>query len=212
MTDRKRDVFWWICFIAIATSTIFWDRNNFFWGAVALIATVLIFVVLKPWKARVEMDNHECDCNGRRRIYDEIDGERYTQDKKWGHEFDDKKSPYDWMGYIIKYATGENKLPKTTRQFRKQMIQTAALAIAAIEAIDRGACKMHPDNEAIDGYSLVALLGYEAGQGIQWPFDRHRFMSAVGGCSYVCKHILDLYHKAHDFTPKHLDVPPAKGD
>jgi hypothetical protein len=77
-------------------------------------------------------------------VYDEIKKEREYQDGKWGHETDDTlNTPWMWASYIGQYATkwmrGEF-LPvsvDTTNTFRTCMIKVAAIAVAAIESIDR---------------------------------------------------------------------------
>ena len=77
-------------------------------------------------------------------IYDEIKAERDYQDERWGHDIDDAfNTPWMWCAYIVQYATkwmvgtfaplGQ----KTVDDFRTKMVKTAALAIAAIESIDR---------------------------------------------------------------------------
>jgi len=76
------------------------------------------------------------------RIFDEVDAERDEQDTKWGADFDDRNTPYNWAAYIGQYST--RHLIGDPRQvseatFRADMVKVAALAIAAIESIDRRA-------------------------------------------------------------------------
>jgi hypothetical protein len=77
-------------------------------------------------------------------VYDEIKQERDYQDNRWGHEIDDTlNTPWMWAAYINAYSTkwmsgtftplGESVVDK----FRAAMIKTAALAVAAVESIDR---------------------------------------------------------------------------
>jgi len=77
-------------------------------------------------------------------ILGEVKSERVYQDKKWGHKVDDSlNSPNDWVTYICNYASkwfpggfppyNEN----VVEDFRAKMIKTAALAVAAVESIDR---------------------------------------------------------------------------
>lgn len=80
----------------------------------------------------------------RQAILKEIDAERDYQDKKWGHNADDTKNePNDWASYIAHHSTrwfngGFAPYDATTvAAFRKQMVKTAALAVAAIESLDR---------------------------------------------------------------------------
>jgi hypothetical protein len=77
-------------------------------------------------------------------IYDEIRSEREYQEKRWGNSADDTlNTPNDFVSYIGSYSTkwfpggftpyGHD----TVDAFRKSMVKTAALAVAAIESIDR---------------------------------------------------------------------------
>lgn len=77
-------------------------------------------------------------------IFGEIFAEREKQDQKWGHELDDtKNTPWMWAAYLARYATkwmtgtfaplGKD----TVDDFRTQMIKTAAIAVAAVESLDR---------------------------------------------------------------------------
>lgn len=77
-------------------------------------------------------------------IYDEIKAEREYQDKRWGHELDDKyNTPWMWVAYITLYATKWMTGTFTPLEgavvdkFRRVMIQVAALAVAAVESLDR---------------------------------------------------------------------------
>ncbi len=69
-------------------------------------------------------------------IYDEIRDERDRQDKKWGGpSHDDNHSINDFIAFIAKHAGMASDSFAVTR--RKQMIRVAALAVAAIQKIDR---------------------------------------------------------------------------
>lgn len=78
-------------------------------------------------------------------IFDEVRAEREYQDKRWGHNADDTvNSPNDFVAYIAHYATRwlAGSLPpkystSVLNTYRKQMIKVAALAVAAIESLDR---------------------------------------------------------------------------
>lgn len=73
-------------------------------------------------------------------IYTEIKAERAYQDNRWGKNFDDNNSIYNWAAFITNYATNGltgNPLHATRVAFRKNMVKVAALAVAAIESIDR---------------------------------------------------------------------------
>lgn len=69
--------------------------------------------------------------------------ERDYQIMKWGNESDDTlNDPYSWLTWInmtgTKFACGKHKFdPRMTDVFRHSMIQVAAIAVAAIESIDR---------------------------------------------------------------------------
>lgn len=77
-------------------------------------------------------------------IYTEIDDERVYQIDKWGSESDDTRNePNDWLAYINKYSTNwlDGQFvpyhPDVTDDFRKCMVKVAAIAVAAIESVDR---------------------------------------------------------------------------
>lgn len=77
-------------------------------------------------------------------ILDEIKTEREYQVTRWGNAADDtKNTPNDFVTYISHHATrwfngGFAPYGKTAMDiYRKQMIKTATLAIAAIESLDR---------------------------------------------------------------------------
>lgn len=76
--------------------------------------------------------------------YDEIKEEREYQDKRWGHHADDTHNkPTDYVAYIAHYSTRwfpggwAPYSAKTVEEFRTSMVKTAAIAVAAIESIDR---------------------------------------------------------------------------
>jgi hypothetical protein len=77
-------------------------------------------------------------------IYDEIRQEREYQKKRWGDDADIKvNTPNDFVSYISHHSTRwfnggfQPYSNKVVDDFRTQMIKTAALAIAAIEALDK---------------------------------------------------------------------------
>ena len=80
----------------------------------------------------------------RQAIYAEIEKERGYQQKRWGNTADDTlNTPWMWASYIANYATkwmvgtyAPLKRP-VTDDFRVKMVKTAAIAVAAIESIDR---------------------------------------------------------------------------
>lgn len=73
-------------------------------------------------------------------IYEEIKQRRQYQDAKWGGPaHDDAHTPSDWWSLITAYnrmafGRGINGLPSAARD---KLLDVAALAVAAIEAIDR---------------------------------------------------------------------------
>lgn len=77
------------------------------------------------------------------KILDEIAAERTYQDNKWGPSVDDTlNTPWMWTTYIANYSTkwmrGAFKLGKSdVDDFRAKMVKTAAIAVAAVESIDR---------------------------------------------------------------------------
>lgn len=66
----------------------------------------------------------------------EVLNERKLQDKKWGEQ---NHHPYKWLS-ILGEEVGESckaVLEDSPLQYREEMIQVAAVAIAAIESLDR---------------------------------------------------------------------------
>lgn len=71
-------------------------------------------------------------------VYDHVLAERNRQDRKWGGpEHDDKHSDRDWITFITKHLGMAVTWPFDEDQFRTQMVRVAALAVAAVEAVDR---------------------------------------------------------------------------
>lgn len=74
-------------------------------------------------------------------LFEEIMDERRRQDRKWSVLHDDKHTLGEWVALVHDYAArathptdpGKPLLP----HFRHKMIQVAALAVAAIETVDR---------------------------------------------------------------------------
>lgn len=73
-------------------------------------------------------------------IFDDIREERQKQDAEWGGaQHDDHHDGYDWAAFIVVHlgraiAAGQ-KLDMATA--RRQFVRVAALAVAAIEWLDR---------------------------------------------------------------------------
>ncbi len=76
-------------------------------------------------------------------VYDEIREERAAQDAKWGGpEHDDRHTIWGWAHFLRRHvvrATDAVDLRGSAKRivFRRQMIRAAALAVAAVEALDR---------------------------------------------------------------------------
>ncbi len=72
----------------------------------------------------------------------EIQAERDSQLARWGHVDDDKRLLAEWAALISHYATrasvGDLRSIDASR-FRADMVKVGALALAAIEAVDRKA-------------------------------------------------------------------------
>jgi len=74
-------------------------------------------------------------------VLNEIKSERIRQDNKWGEQ---NHSPADWLmilgeevGEVNKAALEAKFGNKTLREYRKELIQVAAVAVAMIECFDR---------------------------------------------------------------------------
>lgn len=62
--------------------------------------------------------------------------ERTYQKGLWTVDFDANNTEANWLSYINHYANGVGKALKYKDDFRVRMIKTAALAIAAVRALD----------------------------------------------------------------------------
>ncbi len=71
-------------------------------------------------------------------VIDDILAERALQDKEWGgNEHDDKHDFYDWRTYLYKQITAASMESGQHDRQRKRLVKIAALAVAAIESMDR---------------------------------------------------------------------------
>lgn len=84
-------------------------------------------------------------------IFDEIDVARKKDIEEWGHEFDDKNTPNDWVTFITRYLSvaADNSLSKCLqnhngkppldpdKRYRINMLKAASIVMSAIEAFDR---------------------------------------------------------------------------
>ena len=73
----------------------------------------------------------------RNEIFTAISAERNYQDSLWGTTFDDQNSPNDWASYILRYTSRGCDFNLTSQDFKSAMIKVAALAVAAIESVER---------------------------------------------------------------------------
>lgn len=77
-------------------------------------------------------------------VYELIKSERAYQQQRWGNKADDTiNEPNDFVAYIVHHSTrwfNGGFAPYdsvTVENFRKQMIKVAAIAVAAVESLDR---------------------------------------------------------------------------
>lgn len=74
-------------------------------------------------------------------IFAEVVAERVAQDGKWGGpEHDDQHNEYDWLDFIserIGKIQPFDTSPAGLAQYRRRLVQTAALAVAGIQSLDR---------------------------------------------------------------------------
>lgn len=66
-------------------------------------------------------------------VFEAIDQERDYQEQRWGTEFDNKNTPNDWVAYITARLGTAVTMPWDGAQFRKAMLEVAALATAVLE-------------------------------------------------------------------------------
>lgn len=72
-------------------------------------------------------------------VYDDIQTERFAQRRVYGIVHDDELSPVQWVFLICRHATQaiQEHPFDLVSIFRRQMVRVAALAVAAVEAVDR---------------------------------------------------------------------------
>lgn len=77
----------------------------------------------------------------KKRVWDDILHERYWQDAKWGgSKHDDNHTSYEFINFIVEYNEKARQCYSNSpdiRFTRKRLVQVAALAVAAVESIDR---------------------------------------------------------------------------
>jgi hypothetical protein len=78
-------------------------------------------------------------------VIGEVVTERQRQDARWGGAYwDDSHSTNDWLAIMVRHLglagnDGDTMIPSGADmvRYRRQMIRVAALAVAAVESIDR---------------------------------------------------------------------------
>jgi hypothetical protein len=76
-----------------------------------------------------------------RRALSDVLAERERQDAKWGgHEHDDAHNWHEWIDWIVEHAGkawSPNDDAEAYENGRRRYVEVAALALAAIESMDR---------------------------------------------------------------------------
>lgn len=73
-------------------------------------------------------------------IFTQIEEERRRQDGEWGQQHDDKHTTHDWIAILSKHIGRAVVYPwdrAAAAAYRQQMVRVAAVAVAAIEWVDR---------------------------------------------------------------------------
>lgn len=71
------------------------------------------------------------------KIFADIETEREYQDAKWGQDFDGKNTINDWGTFIGIYTANACGMNLTPAAQRAQLVKVAAIAVAAIEQVDK---------------------------------------------------------------------------
>lgn len=75
------------------------------------------------------------------KVLQDIVAERSAQDVQWGGPtHDDRHAPEEWLEYIEKqldYANALIGMSEGDPEYRERLVKIAALAVAAIQALDR---------------------------------------------------------------------------
>jgi hypothetical protein len=72
-------------------------------------------------------------------VLKEVSTERDYQDTQWGRGLDDRWVEKDWQDFIDNYSKALGRAEKYKDDFRTRMVKVAAIAVAAVEAMDRKA-------------------------------------------------------------------------
>jgi len=89
-------------------------------------------------------------------VFDDVANERERQDEKWGGpKHDDDHSTHDFCRWIKNYAGWADQMADggSYDKSRRRLIQVAALAVAAIESIDRWEAERAGIRRPLDGGS-----------------------------------------------------------
>ncbi len=71
------------------------------------------------------------------RVLQDVEWERDEQNQKWGGAgHDDQHGPRDWAAFITEHL-GKALDARDARTYRRRMVEVAALAVAAVETVDR---------------------------------------------------------------------------
>lgn len=82
-------------------------------------------------------------------VYDDIQTERLAQLSVYDREADDVLLPVHWVFLVCRHATRaiQDSAPDSITIFRRQMVRVAALAVAAVEAVDRARAREAADKK-----------------------------------------------------------------
>lgn len=89
----------------------------------------------------------------RKEILKKVKSERARQDDIWGNDFDSLNTSNDWVSYITRYAGKAVTNPWDPNRFSENMIKVAAIAVAAIEQLEKTEGNLPPrhyDSEEFD--------------------------------------------------------------
>ena len=88
----------------------------------------------------------------RESVIRDVEAERDLQDRMWGGpHHDDHHSQHDWIAYLAKHLGEAVHWPWTPERFRKQMVCVAALAVAAIDWVDRATATVKVESKEPHG-------------------------------------------------------------
>lgn len=73
------------------------------------------------------------------RVLAEVEGERQYQNTKWGGAtHDDHHAPDDWLRFLDEHVgKARSAAPVGWPEYRQRLLEVAALAVAAVETLDR---------------------------------------------------------------------------